>query len=265
MTGVQTCALPISPVAPVAAVAGAQYVEPARFDFRRVGLDDTVIGTTQACDVSRVDARKTATGPVLVDCMGHGNGMHASRIELTAPDSVVATLAERTQLAVKIDGTGHAGTGADAAVTLVEIAGQLEPPEPPSRCLCDDDHKLGPDGHEPTAPAPFAFSNFHDDRDKYWGTTQICNVTTVGEIMKSSPESREYSIGRIFDPAELAYAATVYCTWKGGGDEIIVGSDSLDALLSLASGQSIRVELGWVKHWESRTTAKLRGIVYMPD
>lgn len=250
---------PVTAPAPVAPVAGSRYVEPARFDFRRARLDASVIGTTQACDISYVNPRKTSTDPVIVDCLGHG--VHASMIELTVPDDVLASFKERTQLQVKIDGPGRERRGADAEVTLIEIAGEIEPPPPPSRCLCDYDREQD---HAAAAPTPFAFSKYKDARDTLWGTTQICKVSMVGEIMRSSPEAREYSVGRVFEPDELPYAAEVMCEWANGSDEVVVGSDSLDALLALSEGQSIRIELGWVKRWSWKTTGRLRGIAFTP-
>jgi len=247
------------PVAPVA-TAGTHYVEPARFDFRRARLDAGVIGTTQACDISYVNKRTTDSGPVVLNCFGHG--VHASSIDLTVPDDVLASFKERTQLRVKIDGPGRERRGADAEVSLIEIAGEIEPPPPPSRCLCDYDREQD---HAEAAPKPFAFSKFKDARDKLWGTTQICKVWSVGEIMKSSPEAPEYSIGRIFEPDELPYAAEITCAWDNGSDEVVVGSESLESLLALDEGQSIRIELGWVKQWSWKTTGRLRGIAYTSD
>ena len=87
----------------------------------------------------------------------------------------------------------------------------------------------------------------------------------VGEIMKSSPEAREYSIGRVFEPDELPYAAEIQCEWANGSDEVVIGAETLDALLAITEGQEIRIELGWVKQWSSKTTGRLRGIAYTPD
>ena len=242
---------PVAPVAPT-------YVEPAQFDFRRVALDDSVIGTTQACDISDVYPRDTATGPVLVNCLGHDG--HASRIDLTVEETILPALEERTQLRVRIDGPGRYGSSADAEVTLVEIAGAIEPPEPPRRCLCSAEYERKHSAARPVPPVGFSFAKYDHDRAKYWGTTQICRVGQVSELMRSSPEAHDYSIGRVFDPEQLPYAARVLCNSDAGSETVVIGSTSLEVLLDIDRDQAIKIELGWSS--KNEITGRLQGIAY---
>jgi hypothetical protein len=252
-------AVAAEPTAPKA----VEYPEKSLFDFRMAQLDPEVIGTSQRCDVASisVDADDDSR-PILVRCAAGPQGSH---IAFARTDEVRAALKDKTQIEVMIDAAGEHGSGADARVTLVKVIGELRPPDPPSRCLCDRDREAARDAERPKPPEGWSFALYDKDRDKHWGTKHVCRISSVHEIMRSSPDARDHSVGRVFEPDTLPYAARIYCSSPGGGSSVIVGAHSAHQLLHLEQGQAIEIELGWVKRFHHDPTGKLGRTVYQPD
>jgi hypothetical protein len=260
--------VPLEPVAtaveveakvPIASKAKVSYRDKASFDFRMVHLDPATVGTTQRCDVASITISKDdQTRPISVRCMA---GPMGSIITFARSSDVIAALVERTQIEVTVDAEGLESQDGDARATLVKVIGELEPPERPSRCLCDRDRH---DELRPKPPEGWNFSLYEKDHQKHWGKTHVCIVAQVHDVMRSSPDAREYSSGRVFDPETLPYAARVYCSSPSGSHAVIVGSRSAQALLSLEQGQAIEIDLGWVTKWSYHPTGKLGATIYRP-
>jgi len=247
------------PVAVAASPAPRPEVGPVDTDFRLVQLDPSVIGTTALCDVGRVEVRERAPA-VLVSCDDRHRG---SQIGLTVPDEILPSLTERTQIEVRIDAPGERGTGADALATFVRVTGELAPPEPKTACLCDRDRELAREAARPARPEGWDFALFQRARDRYWGTRQTCVISQVDEIGRSSPAAREYSVGRVFDPEQLPYAASVWCRSKSGSMQVDIGSTSAEVILDLAADQAVQIELGWSTAYNPG--GKLVNVRWRPD
>jgi hypothetical protein len=237
---------PVEQVARTAAEpATPTYVDASPFDFRRVLLDPTLVGTVHACDIGYISS--AGTGVVEDFVRVHCANVRASigqELRVSAPAEAAAAFVAGRQIEVRIDAPDEHGA---LAATFVRATGELRPPEaddsPRSRCLCTSERdRVLAEAEANKPPESWNFDLYDHDREKYWGTRQICVVSSVSELARSSPDAREYGAGRVFDPEKLPYAASVYCQ-KGG--RVYVGSDFPTGLLSIARGDAIEIELGW--------------------
>lgn len=238
-------AAPSRPDAPALAIVPA-----ATHDFRLTALEPAELGALRTCDVAYV-APIVVGAPADVRCAA---GPFGSQITVT-PAEAVAHLPRRAQIEVRVE---RAGEHVAAETTFVRVTGQLAEPETPSRCLCREPEPPGE-----RAPEGFDFSRFERQRAKLWGTRQICVISLVTELARSSRTAREFSAGRVFDPETLPYAARLYCAWPGGSGAVFVGAYSAYELLRLGPGQAVAIELGWAPT-AGYPTGRLDGIVYRP-
>ncbi len=203
-------------------------------------LDPAVIGTIALCDVSAFD-RSTATGAAWLACNNEETGRHQSaRVAITATPELLQAINERSQVRVRIDGPPLPtdDVAIEARTTLISIVGQLPDLQPDPRIGGIEEPSILP----PVVQA-FGFGAYARERHKFYGSKKLCDIAHVSEIGRTATAASNPK-AHIFDEKKLPFFARVFCSAEFDASEIMVGSTSLEMIVSLDSAIIIEIELG---------------------
>jgi hypothetical protein len=207
------------------------------FDYRKIRLKPSLVGSTQTCDIVSVEL--AGRDRAIASCW---NGWAPVRVDLRF-DPQHAALAERlrrrARIKVEVLSSGDDHGGPEAVLRLLEVV--REPPEntaPPPRPPAP--------GRPPGSEAAFDFNRVNREPGLH-GTEQVCLVRSTERVGKVDAKAPKGDVAAWLSPDQAAFFVRTTCVHGDQGAEshsrVVIGAPSFEPLLQLRVDTLIKVKV----------------------